>query len=461
MDLRELLEVLWRRKLVVAIVTLVAVGTALVALRTVTPLYESTSTLALNPRDVENDIFILTTLDSVVPVYASAVTSRSTRDRARLRLGGEVAEVAVRTFDDTPILKVDARDSDRELARRTAQAVTDILREDVTAERVGIPSLRLVQIDRPVAASDPVFPRYGLTLAVAALLGLSFGVAAALLRENLTSKVENPETLAHLAGVPCFAEVPNEPAVARLGSADELATSPQLRALSESLRDLRTNILFSSGSAGSIVLTSPEGSHGKTTMALGLAITMARAGTRTVLVDCDLRKGRVAEMLGTSRVPGLMEALKGADLSSVVRETPIETLDLITGGELEANPGELLMAEFPKVLSELKGMYETVVVDTTPLVPVNDARIVASYADVVLIVASADTATRRQIRSAVERLSLISVSPTAVVLNNSRAARAKGYYGYLHAPQTASAEPRRRRGRQAAGNSPSWRKPRQ
>jgi capsular exopolysaccharide synthesis family protein len=448
-DFRELLEVLWRRRIVVAIVTLITVGAAFIALRAVTPLYESTSTMVLNPRD-ENDIFILSTLDAVVPVYASAATSRSTVERARASLGGEVADVSVRTFEDTPILKLKARDSNPELARRTAQAVTDLLRADVAAKRVGLPSLDLVQIDQPVAASDPVFPRYGLTLAVALLLGLSFGVAAALLRENLTSKVESSEALAQLAGVPCFAEVPDAPAVSRLRSPEELVSSPRLRALSESLRDLRTNILFSSGSAGSIVLTSPEGSHGKTTVAVGLAITMARAGTTTVLVDCDLRRGRVSEMLGTHRVPGLMELLKGAEIESVVRPTALDTLDLITGGELEANPGELLMAEFPKVLSELKRIYETVVIDTTPLVPVNDARIVASYADVVVIVASADAATRRKVRSAVERLSLISVSPTAVVLNNSRAARAKGSDGYLHPPESASGLERPRRRGQAA-----------
>lgn len=89
-------------------------------------------------------------------------------------------------------------------------------------------------------------------------------------------------------------------------------------------------------------------------------------------------------------------------------------------------------------------MYETVIVDTTPLVPVNDARLVANSAETVLIVASADAATRRQVRSAVERLSLISVRPTATVLNNSRAPRAKGYYGYLHPDRPAR---RTRRGK--------------
>lgn len=86
-------------------------------------------------------------------------------------------------------------------------------------------------------------------------------------------------------------------------------------------------------------------------------------------------------------------------------------------------------------------MYEVVVIDTTPLVPVNDARIMASFADTTVIVANAASTTRRQIRTAVERLSLISVKPTAVVLNGSKTKRGAGYYGYLNKP--AVAPPRR------------------
>jgi capsular exopolysaccharide synthesis family protein len=446
-DFRELLDVLWRRKIVVAIVTMLAVLTAIGALQLVTPLYESTSTIVLSPRDTEEDIFILTTLDSIVPVYASAATTRTTKERARSRLGGELGDVSVRTFNDTPIIKIKARHADPGVARRSAQSITDILLEEVARERIGIPSVRLTQIDRPARAVAPVFPRYGLTIAVATFLGFCFGIAAALLRENLTSKVETPETLAALTGVPCFAEVPNEPAITQLHSPDDLLTDTRLRALSESLRDLRTNLLFSAGSTRSIVITSPEGSHGKTTIALGLAVTMARAGGRTVLVDCDLRKGRVAEMLVMPRSPGVMEALRGMPIEEVVQSTPLETLDVLTGGTLETDPGELLMAEFPALLRELESMYESVVIDTTPLVPVNDARLVASSAETVLIVASADSATRRQVRSAVERLSLISVRPTATVLNNSRAPRVKGYYGYLHPDRPAR---RVRRGKQLA-----------
>jgi len=444
MDFKEFLDTLWRRKLVVVSVLLLSVGVALAALQLATPQYESRSTLVLRP-ETADDFSFFYALNSIIPIYASAATSGTTYERAQRELSKPVATITVETYRDTPILRVKARDPDPEHARDSAQAITSALLAEINAGEVGIPSLQVRQIDRPRAASAAVYPRTELTLAVATLLGLAFGIAAALLRENLSTRVETRETLAHLVGAPAFAEIPAESAVARLRAPDDLATNPRLRAVSEALRDLRTNLLFSNDALQAVVVTSPEGSHGKTTVSVGLAATFARAGARTVLVDADLRKGRVAEMLRMPRSPGLLEVLKGTPVSECVQETELESLALLPGGALEADPSELLMAEFPSVLHDLKGMYDIVVIDTTPLVPVNDARIIASSADAVLIVANAESATRRQVRNAVERLTLVSVAPTAAVLNNSRSAVTKGYYGYLDPPDAPKRSRRQRR----------------
>jgi polysaccharide biosynthesis transport protein len=449
MDFRELVDTLWRRKLVVSFVLLLSLGVAVVSIQFATKQYESRSTLVLRPQSADDFSFFYA-LNSIIPIYASEATSAATYDQAQRRLTKPIAPISIETYRDTPIIGIRARDPDPVHARNSAQAITDALLEQIRAAEVGIPSLRVNQIDRPQVASTPVYPRIRLTIAVALLLGLAFGVAAALLRESLSTRVETRETLAQLVGAPAFAEIPAESAVPRLRSPDDLTTDKRLRAVSEALRDLRTNLLFSNDELRSVVVTSPEGSHGKTTVAVGLAATFARAGTRTILVDGDLRKGRLAELLRTPRSPGLLEALKGTPVDECVQDTQIETLDLLPGGALEADPSELLMAEFPSILHDLKGMYEVIVIDTTPLVPVNDARIIASSADAVLVVANAESVTRRQVRNAVERLTLVAVTPTAAVLNNSRQAESRGYYGYLETPQ-APKQPRPRRLRRREG----------
>lgn len=426
MDLRELLDVVWRRKVVVIVVALVVVGLAVAALRLVEPVYQSESTLVLSST-ADDDFSFFFALESIVPVYANAARTRTTLELAEQELGSELADISVETFEGTPIIEIRARSPNAEKARDSAQAVSDALLEQVRRGTVGLESLEVTQIDEPTASTDPVFPQTNLTLAVAAVLGLVFGVAAAFVRESLTSRVETSEALSQLTGVPVYGEIRTAKGVDKLRSPEQLATNTRYRGLLESLRDLRTNLRFAENGHRSVVITSPEGRHGKTTVAFGLAVTFARSGTRTVLVDGDLRRGRIAEMLKIPRAPGLMDALRGAPLESVLRGSGMENLDVLTGGQLAEDPGEMLLMQFANVLRQLEETYDVVVLDTTPLAPVNDARVMASFAETTVIVASADATKRRQVREAVERLSLVSVQPTAMVLNRSKAPRGDYY----------------------------------
>ena len=428
MSVNETLSVLWHRKLIVVVVTLLAIGAAIGGLKLVTPVYESSSTLALSPTDLNRDFVFFSAVDTIVPIYATAAETEDTKQAARGRLDGRLADISVRTFPSAPILKIRARGGDRALVQRSAQAVTDVLLQRVSSGEVGVPSIRLNEIDRPRYPGSPVFPDDKLTIAIAGLLGLGFGIGAAFLRENVSSKIRTRSDLAGAAGVPVYAELPNERALRQPLSPEELVSSPALRPITEALRELRTNLAFTKEGVSSIVVTSPEGSHGKTTVAVGLAATMARAGLRTILVDADLRRGRIHERVGTERFPGLHEALNGANLSGVIRRTGLPNLDVLTGGRLLTDSGELLGSSFPQLLGRLEELYEAVVIDTTPLVPINDARVIASYAGKTIIVASAGGTSERVVREAVERLALLSVRPTAAVLNKSKGRGAKDYY---------------------------------
>jgi len=434
MDLIEVLQVFWRRRLLIAVATAIAVGLAVAFLRLVTPLYESTATMSLRTEQVDA-ITLFATVDAIVPIYADGATSRSTRELARAKTHEKLSDISVDTFRGTPLFKIHATDSNRYRARRSAQAVVDALRQRVDEHQVGIPTIRLDEIDHPTVAGSPSFPRKKLTIGIAVLLGLGFGAAAALLRERLTSRVETPEAVSEAADAPCFAEIPRDRALARVSDPAEFTANPKLRVVNEAFRDLRTNLMFAQENLHSIVVTSPEGSHGKTTVAFGLASAFARAGTDTLLVDADLRRGRVAPLLKIPRAPGLMEALNGAHVEPL--RTSLEGLDVLPTGAIDIEPGEELLSRFATVLAELEKRYDVVVVDTTPLIPVNDARVFASFADAAVVVVSADAATRRQVREAVHRLELVSVEPSAVVLNDSKDAKRTYYTSAYLAPDRA------------------------
>lgn len=430
MNVNEILSILWHQKVVLVATVAAFVAIAIGALQLVTPEYESTSTLALSTQGKNlNNLVFFQTIDAIIPIYAEAAQTGETKHLARSSLGGRLAHISVRTFSGAPILKIVARGTSKTLVRDSAQSVTIALQNRVAAGAVGVPSLRLQQIDRPVIPTSPVFPRQRLTIVVALLLGIAFGIGAGVLRESLGNKVRTPEDLADAAGVPVYAEVPFENALGRLVLPGLLDSHPALHEATEALRDLRTNLLFPSGKVSSVAITSPEGHHGKTTIALGLAVTTARAGAHTLLIDADLRRGGLTDLLELERRPGLRDVLEGTQPDAVIRSTSLPELDVMTGGGLVSDPGELLAGRFPDLLRQLEWAYDAVVVDTTPLVPVGDARVVASAAAATVIVASAGAASRAAVRQAVERLALIAVAPTGAVLNKYRRRHARGYYG--------------------------------
>ena len=446
MDLRDLLNLLWRRRILFVATILAVIGTAFGSVQVVTPEYEATSTLALTPKtlnDPNSAYVFFGTLDAIVPVYADAAAARSTKERASALLGRSVAAISVETFKGTGIIKITARSTSRSLAQQSAQAATDALVERTRSGEVGVPTLELKELDRPALPQAPVFPRKRLTLIVASLIAVLLGVAAALVRENLGTRIETAEDLARIAGVPSYGEVPHEPAVTRLATPEALALDNRLHVFAEALRDVRTNLLFTEGGKlRSVLITSPEGSHGKTTISYGLAVTLARAGTSTLLVDGDLRRGRISEMMNITRSPGLTEVLIGdSSLDDAIRKTSNPSLNVLTGGRRLADPGEMLTISFGSVLSQLAEMYETIVIDGTPLAQISDARVIARFADASVIVVSAGSATRRQLRTAIERLSVISVRPTAVVLNDAPI----GDSSYYHMGPEKTSMPRRGR----------------
>lgn len=430
MALNDLVRMLWRRRLLIVSTAVLVVLLVYGATKLVSPQYEATATLEVAPKNVSNDLLFFGTLDAIMPVYADAATSRSTLDAAKASLAGELGSASVETFKGTGLLKVHGRSTIPELAARTANAVSASLVARTRAGNVGVSSLRLTLLDPAAVPTTPVFPRTKLTLLVGALLGIGLGLGAAFLRESLTTKVETAEDLAKVSTLPVFAEIPAEAGISKLHAPNELVEDPRLRVLAEALRDLRTNLLFTDETMKSIVITSPEGSHGKTTVSFGLAATLARAGTRTLLVDADLRRGRIASMLGLHPSPGLMDVmLEDATLEdAIVHSRHVETLDVLPAGALNEDPGELLTTSFAGVLARLEQDYEFVVIDSTPVVPIADARVIARFADATLLVAHAGEAKRRQVRTAIDRLALISVRPIATVLNYSRSIGGSSYY---------------------------------
>jgi capsular exopolysaccharide synthesis family protein len=190
----------------------------------------------------------------------------------------------------------------------------------------------------------------------------------------------------------------------------------------ESFRTLRTNLLFSSAaqSMREVIVTSASPSEGKSTTAANLAVAFAQQGQRVLLVDCDLRHPHVHEVFGYPVIPGLTNALMGAmPLATLVHETSIANLSVLTGGHTPPNPAELLGGPRMRELLDAVGeSYDLVILDTPPVLIASDAAILSRHAGVTLLVVRAGATQTAALRDAIQQLGNVGTRVIGTVLND-------------------------------------------
>jgi capsular exopolysaccharide synthesis family protein len=187
------------------------------------------------------------------------------------------------------------------------------------------------------------------------------------------------------------------------------------------------------------LITSALAGEGKTTAASLLALTVARhRNTKTVIVDADLRRPRIHEFFMLPNAPGLGEVLAGEiGIMDAVKDTRYDNLKVVTCGECKASPTSLLQADkIAETISELKFYFDTVIIDTTPVLPVSDAAQIASETDGILFVLMAGVAQRDVVKRALAILKDSQAEVIGTLVNNATDALpyyySYNYYGYKY-----------------------------
>ena len=310
-------------------------------------------------------------------------------------------------------------------------------------------------VDRPLLPEEPVSPNVPLNLAAGLAGGFLFGLMAAIGRERLDRSIKVPDDVERELGLPFLGLLPQvDAAEANSGrarkrrrgtAAPEQLASPELAVamrpssgVAEAARAVRTNIVFMSPDEPfrTLLITSAGPSEGKTTVACSLAITMAQAGQRILLVDCDLRRPRIHRVFGIPNNEGVTSAVVDGASHEVagIRATDIPNLWILPSGPLPPNPAELLQSEaFGRTLAKLKGDFDRVVIDSPPIVPVTDATILSTRVDGTVMVVRASVTTRELARRAARSLRDVSGRTAGVVLNAvDLESRYSGYYQYYY-----------------------------
>ncbi len=198
------------------------------------------------------------------------------------------------------------------------------------------------------------------------------------------------------------------------------AKAQMIKSLEEYYNSLRTNIQFSGRDLKVITLTSAQSGEGKSTTSVNLAISFAKAGFRTLLIDADTRNSVMSGTFKSNeRYQGLTSFLSGnAELSDVICDTSIDNLMIIPAGQVPPNPTSLIQNDnFKSMIETVRGLYDYVIIDTPPLGLVIDAAILAHYSDASLLVVKAGADKRRTVTKLKEQLEQSGSVFLGVILN--------------------------------------------
>lgn len=300
-------------------------------------------------------------------------------------------------------------------------------------------------IDQAEIPTRPIKPNKPLIVGIAGILGLVVGVILVFIRKIMRHGVEDPDQVEKQLNIPVYATIPHSDMQMNIGERvrkhKQKMAQPVVLALDnkedlaiESLRSLRTTLHFAFLEAKNniVMITGPSPGVGKTFVSTNLAVVLADAGKKVLLIDGDLRRGAINKGLAVNREEGLSELISGAiPVEKAVRRIEEGNIDFIPTGAIPPNPSELLLHDrFSQLLGFLSNKYDHVIIDSPPVLAVTDACIIGRLASATLMVIKAGQHPMRELEQCTKRLTQGGVQLKGVVFNNLPVASSRYGYGY-------------------------------
>jgi capsular exopolysaccharide synthesis family protein len=373
----------------------------------------------------------------VVGSYASA-KENLTRQIARLSGQIETTTMTVEQLRGTMVsgaatpqdlVLLQQLQSELSQAQLTYSNLLKTLQEIELAEARAADGLRL--IEPAVEPVRPARPNLLLNAIAGVLVGLLGGLGLALLLQYADDTLKVSEDVARALALPVLGVLGRFKAGADR-TRDLVTLCAPRSAPAESYRTLRTNVQFSALDVpvGSVVVTSPGSEEGKSTVAANLAVAMAQAGKRVLLVDSDLRRPTQHALFNLPNRHGLTNLLldKHRTLDEVALATPVPGLELVPSGPQPPNPADVLGTQRMRcVLEEMRARADVVVLDSPPVLAVADALVLAATADATLLVVRSGQTRRTLAQRAREHLFRVEARLLGVVIN-AAPRHAESYY---------------------------------
>lgn len=426
------------------IVTAVAViGVYIYNTKFKTPIYQAQTTVVIAKSDTEensaatlNDV---NTSQKLASTYSEIAKSELVLNKVIENLGLTVSakelgkNVNIKPVDNTSILSITAKDPNARLSATIANEIATVFAAQVAEIYKTDNVTQLSVAERPEKPANNTMTRdmvLAVGIAAAAVVGFAF------LRFYLDDTVKDDDEVEKTIGLPVTGRVlKSDMNAKRAGSELIVAKSPKA-IVSENIRSLRTNLQFTSvdEALNTILVTSTNASEGKSFVSANLAISFAQADKKVLLVDCDLRKGRLHRMFNVPNTEGLSNLLAGnlRGYSKYTRETQIDNLDIITCGTYPPNPSELLASKKnSRLIDMLCSAYDVVIFDGAPIGGLADSVILSSLVDETLLVVKEGNTNKSDLLAAKGALDKVGARIAGIVFNMANRKSTK-YYNYYY-----------------------------
>ena len=476
MQLRELLGVLRARWRTVAACLLLVVGLTAAVTMTTTPAYSASSRVYLTidrPADAARgdaggvSVMRYNDLKTLAEVLYSPTVMEPLRAELGLPPGAGVG-VSMVISENASVLDIVGTSSDPQLAAAIANTTGPVLAKVAVQFSPllsqSAPNATCVTITKAFAPGLPTSPDVRRNLALGVLIGFALGVGLAMVRHALDTKVRTETDLKMASDRPVLAKIPLDSSAAAHPLTIE---SDPHGAHAESIRRLRTNLMFVDVTTGkhSFVLTSAMPAEGKTTTTINLALAIADAGSRVILVDGDLRNPSVAKAMGIEGGVGLTTALLGrASLAEVIQPWGQTGLSILPAGEIPPNPSELLGSRpMAELFEKLAVDFDFVIIDSPPLVPVIDAVLLQRLTGGLVMIVAAERTRKKDLANALTSLRTVDVAPAGFVLNFVQVSASDPYrygtYRYQQTTASKATKPARKQRQPRSGSRRAARRP--
>ncbi|WP_298810577.1 polysaccharide biosynthesis tyrosine autokinase [uncultured Sphingomonas sp.] len=265
----------------------------------------------------------------------------------------------------------------------------------------GIQTNNLSIVDRANVPDRSSWPKLSLNLALALILGMLLSALFVFLREQLFNAVRTPDEVRAATGLSILGVVPST------NTPDQDIEDPK-SAQSDAYGSVRTSLslLSAEGVPSTMMFTSTQQGEGKSSACRAMALSLARLGRRVVIIDADLRRPNIHRLFGLTNRNGLSNVLSGQiDATQATRSSDNGKIDFIVAGDIPPNPTELMNSpQMTALLAELRERYDTVLVDSAPVLGLADAVVLSSLVDATVYVIESGRNPVRQLQASLSRL---------------------------------------------------------